>query len=117
MHELGIMASTLDMAVEVAEQQGAARILSVRMRIGALAGVVPDALQFAFDVLAEGTLAEGGSLHIEPIPVRCQCATCEMEFSPPDLLCRCPSCGACSERIVAGRELELAGVEVEYAAA
>ena len=55
MHELSIMQSALDQVLEKARQAGASRVHAIRLRIGALSGVVPDALQFAFEALADGT--------------------------------------------------------------
>jgi hydrogenase nickel incorporation protein HypA/HybF len=49
MHELSIMQSALDQVLEKARQAGASRVHAIRLRIGALSGVVPDALQFAFE--------------------------------------------------------------------
>ena len=53
------MQSALDLALEQAQAAGAQRLLRVRLRIGALSGVVPEALTFAFEALTPGTLAEG----------------------------------------------------------
>jgi len=58
MHELSIMQSALDQVLEKARQAGASRVHAIRLRIGALSGVVPDALQFAFEALADGTPAQ-----------------------------------------------------------
>ena len=66
MHELSIMQSALSLALDQARQAGAARVHTIRLRIGALSGVVPDALEFAFEALTPGTLAEGAQLAIEP---------------------------------------------------
>ncbi len=69
MHEVGIMENTLAMAVKRAAEEGAHRIHRLTMRIGPLSGVVPEALEFAFVVLARGTIAEGARLEVERIPV------------------------------------------------
>ncbi|MGH7972007.1 MAG: hydrogenase maturation nickel metallochaperone HypA, partial [Limisphaerales bacterium] len=74
MHELSIMDSALTMVLERAQQAGAKRVHLVRLRIGALSGVVPDALQFAFEALVPGTLAESARLDIEDVPARFWCA-------------------------------------------
>ncbi len=61
MHELSIMQSALSLALDQARQAGAARVHTIRLRIGALSGVVPDALEFAFEALTPGTMAEGAA--------------------------------------------------------
>ncbi|HYG35135.1 MAG TPA: hydrogenase maturation nickel metallochaperone HypA, partial [Clostridia bacterium] len=64
MHELSIMDSALNLALDQARKAGAKRICGIRLRIGALSGVVPEALEFAFEALVTGTLAEGAKLSI-----------------------------------------------------
>ena len=112
MHELSIMKDALELALEQAEQARATRVHLVRLRVGALSGVVPDALQFAFETLREGTLAESAELAIESVPARFWCATCAREFQADDLMAQCPVCQSPSAELRAGRELELAALEV-----
>ncbi len=115
MHELSIMAGTLELALEEAARLGAERIVALHLKVGVLAGVVPDALSFAFDVLAAGTPAEGATLDIERVALRASCAPCGIEFEPVDALCQCSRCGRPSDDIRAGQELQLASMEVQIA--
>ncbi len=112
MHEVGLMQDTLGIALRRAAEEGAQRIHRLTMRIGPLSGVVPEALEFAFDVLAQGTIAEGATLEVERVPILCYCPTCRLEFQPEDLFCECPRCHDSRVEIHAGRELELASLEV-----
>jgi hydrogenase nickel incorporation protein HypA/HybF len=113
MHELSIMQSALSQALDQARQAGAVRVHEIRLRIGALSGVVPDALQFAFEALADGTPAEGARLTIEHVPARFWCETCKSEFEANVMFVDCPNCHTPSGKLRAGRELELASLEVE----
>jgi len=110
---LSIMESALNLALDQARQAGASRVHLIRLRVGALSGVVPEALEFAFEALAPGTAAEGGRLAIEPVPARFWCRTCAREFEADDLLAECPSCHEPSGDLRAGRELEVASLDVE----
>jgi len=112
-HELSIMQSALSLALESARQAGATRVHSIRLRIGALSGVVPDALEFAFEALTPGTAAEDARLAIESVPARFWCAACKREFQAEDMLGECPGCHALSGELRAGREMELASLEVD----
>ncbi|HSV75081.1 MAG TPA: hydrogenase maturation nickel metallochaperone HypA [Chthonomonadales bacterium] len=112
MHEFSLMQSALEMAVDRASQHGAERIERLTMRIGDLSGVVPEALQFAFEVLRDGTCAATAALAIERVPVRCHCSECDASFEPDGLVYVCPRCGAASGDIRSGREMELAWIEV-----
>jgi hydrogenase nickel incorporation protein HypA/HybF len=107
------MDSALNMALNQATKAGATRIDTIRLRIGALSGIVPEALQFAFETLAPGTLAEGAILDIVNVPARFWCNTCGLEFQSDDLLAGCPGCHQPSGDLRAGRELELASMEIQ----
>jgi hydrogenase nickel incorporation protein HypA/HybF len=113
MHELSIMQSALDQALEQARQAGASRVYAIHLRIGALSGVVSDALQFAFEALSDGTPAEGAKLVIEDVPARFWCGKCKKEFKATRMFAECPGCHHPSAELRAGREMELTSMEVE----
>jgi len=113
MHELSIMESALKMVLDQARQAKAGRILLIRLRVGALSGVVPEALELAFEALRSGTLAETAELHIDHVPARYWCQACAREFESSDPFGECPHCGQPSGDLRAGRELELASLDVE----
>jgi len=110
-HEVGIMHQALEIALRHAEQAGGAPIRCIHLRIGVLSGVVEDALRFAFTCLAEGTLAEGGRLAIEVVPMRCFCAACDREYETLDPLDTCPGCAAPCPPL-GGQEIEVASLEL-----
>lgn len=112
MHEVSLMHDTLLLATQHARQAGGTRIHRLMMRIGPLSGVVPETLEFAFEVVAKGTLAEGGHLEIERVPIVCYCRACEAEFTAKDMLCECPTCQTPSFDVRSGREMQLTSVEV-----
>ena len=107
------MESALNLAVEQAQEAGAVRIHSIRLRVGALSGVVPDSLRFAFESLSANTPAEGASLEIEEIPARFWCHSCRQEYQAADLIPKCPHCHDFSRELRAGRELEVVSLEIE----
>ena len=112
LHELSIMQSALSQALEESKRAGASRVEEIRLRVGVLSGVVPDALQFAFETLAEGTPAEGAALTIESVPARFWCCECRREFEAERRFAECPDCHVPSNELRAGRELELVSLEV-----
>lgn len=112
MHEISLMQDTVVIATKQAREAGAHRIHRIMMRVGALSGAVPETLEFAFDIVAKGTLAEGATLEIERVPMRCYCSACCKEFEPADFVCECSNCGRPSTDIRSGRELQLTSVEV-----
>jgi len=112
MHEVGVMQETLDIALRRAAEDGACRIHRLTMRIGPLSGVVPEALALAFEVVTQGTIAEGATLEVEDVPIICSCAACDLTFHAGDVFCECPRCARPSAEVRQGRELELASLEV-----
>ena len=100
------------MAIETAQSSGASRVHGLRLQVGTMSGVVPDALRFAFDLVCQGTIAEGATLEIESVPAACWCGTCQAEFECEDFVNECPRCQALSGELRRGRELALASVEM-----
>jgi hydrogenase nickel incorporation protein HypA/HybF len=93
------------------------RLLVVRVRHGALANIVPDAMRFAFEVLTQDGPFEGARLELdeEPIVLRCSCgARLSPEQQNELLFAPCPACGATlGHTVETGRELYLQHIEAE----
>lgn len=113
LHEITVALSLLDGVQATALEQGIEHVSAVHIRVGALSGVVRDALLFSWDVATAETIAEGSQLRIEEIPLAVFCERCEDERSPlPGSGLLCPDCGTPSPRIVRGREMQLVAMEV-----
>ncbi len=70
MHETRLCLSLLELADEALRRDGAERIVSLRVEVGELSGVVPEALAAAFPVCAARTRAAGATLRLHPVPGR-----------------------------------------------
>ena len=114
MHELSIANSLVDLASESAIKAGASRVLEVRIRLGALSGVVRGALEFSYEIAAAGTMLEGSTLVVRELPVRIFCPVCCEENDLPSIqsFC-CPKCGTLTGDIRQGRELEIEAIEID----
>jgi hydrogenase nickel incorporation protein HypA/HybF len=113
MHEVGIMESALALMQRQATAHQARRIDRVVLRIGTLAGVDPEALRFAFDVVTRATVAEGATLEIESVPAMAWCPACAREFGvETGFIFTCPGCHDLCGEIRRGRELELSRLEM-----
>jgi hydrogenase nickel incorporation protein HypA/HybF len=112
MHEIGIVQSTLNLAERHARDSGAGRIGGIRLRVGRMTGVVAEALEHAFAVLREGTMAREATLEVEWVAGVCWCLTCRAEFAAEGMLGECPRCGSPSPDVRAGMEMELVSLEV-----
>jgi hydrogenase nickel incorporation protein HypA/HybF len=112
-HEITVALSVLEGVQETALEQGIERVMAVHVRVGALSGVVRDALLFSWDVATAETVAEGSTLCIEDVPLVVFCEYCEAERAPePGSGLVCPDCGTPCPRIVTGREMQLVSMEV-----
>lgn len=112
MHELGLAENTLTIALDEARRQNARQILAMRLRVGALSGVVPEALQFALETIIEDTPAAGARIQIDRIIPVCYCNECRSEFEVHDYSYACPACGNVSLDLRCGKEMDLISLEV-----
>ncbi|GAA2589417.1 hydrogenase maturation nickel metallochaperone HypA [Streptomyces roseoviolaceus] len=118
MHELSIATAIIERADELARADGTDAVSTVTVRVGELAGVVPDALGFAFEVARDGTALAGARLVVEQVPAQAWCGPCAEEFPvgmPPFFWC--PLCDQPSNDLRCGRELEITGIEALPASA
>ncbi len=108
MHELGIAQNIVEIVVEQANGQPVSK---VRLEIGTLSAVVPDAIRFCFDICCKGTVLEGAELIIDEIEGRGKCSDCQREL-PLGLLAAVCDCGSRKIVCIAGQELRVKEMEV-----
>ena len=113
MHELGIANSVLEAVRAEMVRRPGARVRSVGLRVGELAGVEIDALRFCFDALVHETDLEGAALEAETCPRRHRCPACAESFVVRDYRTECPRCRNPRTECVGGTELELSYLELE----
>jgi hydrogenase nickel incorporation protein HypA/HybF len=118
MHELSIVASIVDTVTESAAAYPGARVVEVRLRVGALASVVVDSLEFCWGIATEGTELQGARLVVKTLPVVVWCVPCARAVELEGVQSfRCPICGEATMDVRQGRELEIEAIEIEEAAA
>ena len=105
--------SLVDLAQEEAERLGG-RVCALHLRIGALSGVVPEALLASYEMASAQTPLEGSRLIIEDVPVVVYCPQCQAErqLDSVQFFC-CAECGTPTGQVERGRELELVAMEIE----
>ncbi|BDU72806.1 hydrogenase maturation nickel metallochaperone HypA [Mesoterricola silvestris] len=113
MHELSLMAGMLGIIAGEARGQGFTRVSRIVLEIGALSGVEPEALRFAFDVSARGTVAEGAELEIEETEGRAQCGACGHTVPVRGTWGGCPACGTDALKVIAGKETRVKYLDVD----
>jgi hydrogenase nickel incorporation protein HypA/HybF len=109
MHELGLCEGIVE---AVKRRAAGRRVTAVRVRVGALHRIVPPALDEAFSLVAEGTVAEGATVDLVVVPVRLTCHDCGNEAESRDALGTCPACGGTDLDSDGGDELVLESIAV-----
>jgi len=113
-HEMGITQGILTSSFEAAENAGATRITEIRISVGELTEVVDFALQFAFDSLTPGTMAEGATLTVNHVCARSHCNDCGTDYEHDRFQMVCSNCGSLNVALLQGRELQIDSIEAEH---
>jgi hydrogenase nickel incorporation protein HypA/HybF len=113
MHELAIAQGIVEM---ILERTDGAPVAAVHLRIGKVSGVLPDAIRFCFDLVADGTPVAGARLEIDEPPGRAVCRTCGTAFEVEGLIVLC-ACGSADVDVLGGDELLVSAVELAGEAA
>lgn len=114
MHELSIAMSIVEMAQEEAERRGNVQVTAIHLKLGALSGVVKEALFSAYEMASYDTPLQGAPLVIDEVPVVVFCSRCQAERPVSSLqLCCCAECGTPAPEIVHGKELEVVALEIQ----
>lgn len=114
MHEMGIVQSIMEIVEQQAELHNVKKVVGIRLEFGALTGVMPESISFAFEILSKGGVAEGARLKITIIPIKVFCFDCSKEMVLEHYHPLCPVCGSAVLKIIEGRdEMRIAELEVE----
>lgn len=112
-HEMSLMEEMLRIVEENARSQGYVRVRTVVLEIGKLAGVEVEALRFAFEAVADGSIAEGAALEIEEPPGLGWCVECEQESPVETRYDPCPLCAKVPLNITGGTQMRVKALDVE----
>jgi hydrogenase nickel incorporation protein HypA/HybF len=109
-HELSVSSAVVATVVRHAAGR---RVTGVHVRVGRLRQVVPDSLEFYFELVARDTVCEGARLELEVVPARLRCEPCAREWEISTPAFRCPACGGADVAVLSGEELEVESIDVE----
>ena len=108
MHELGLCSSIVD-AIEA--RAGERPVAHVRVRVGRLHHVHPEAFGQSFSVAAMGTVAEDAAAELVLLPVRAHCRGCDTTWECEEVPLACRRCESVNIELVGGDELMLESIE------
>jgi hydrogenase nickel incorporation protein HypA/HybF len=113
MHEMGIAMQIVEIAVaSIPSELKNVQVKRVNLKVGKLAAVVPESLQFCFQIAIQDTPLRDADLNIEEIPLRVRCADCQTVWTAHEPTFVCPQCTGGSIEMISGRELDITSIEV-----
>ena len=115
MHEMSIAEGLLRAVLDAAGTCGARRVQRVELAVGQMRLIMPEALDMAWQVLSEGTIASGAELAVVETPLEARCRRCECRFAPRIDNYLCPACGLADVEILAGNDIILKSVVCDVA--
>ena len=113
MHELSLTEGVLRIVEREAAAQSFSRVLAVRLEIGKLSHVEPEAMRFCFEAVTRGSLAEGAQLEIIRVPGLAWCMACAKQIAINQRYEPCPDCGGHQLELLEGEEMRVKELEVE----
>lgn len=112
MHELSLAVNVLEIVERTLRKTRAQQIVSIKLEIGLLSAVEPDALRFAMDALLPESVASGARIDYQVVTGRAHCRQCDKDFELDFLYDACPLCDSFDKEILAGDEMLVKSVEV-----
>ncbi len=112
MHELSIAQNILEIVHQYVPDDRRGAVKSIRLRIGDLAGVVPDSLDFCFSSIIAETALRKASLDIERVPYTLHCPHCDLTFTGEFGIVLCPKCGSDTPTVIGGTEMQVVEIEL-----
>ena len=88
------------------------RVAKVDLRVGHLRQVVPSALAFSFELVAQGSPAEGAELEIKDVEPHGRCRDCGRDGRIAAFPIACLGCGSLDVEVTGGEELLVEALEV-----
>jgi hydrogenase nickel incorporation protein HypA/HybF len=110
MHEMSLCEA---IASSVSKHADGDTVTIVRIRVGHFRQVVPDALEFCWGMLTEGTNLGDSKLEIEQVPAVIECEACGAETTLDMPILMCGACGADKVTLVSGEEFRIDSFDIE----
>ena len=113
MHEMSIAQSIIDIVEQEMARHGVSKVSVIRLVVGEFTAVVPQSLNFCFELITKDTPLEGVKVEMEQVPLTGRCQACGNEFPIQEYKFICPSCQSKEIETIAGKELFVKEIEAE----
>jgi hydrogenase nickel incorporation protein HypA/HybF len=114
-HEAGIAAEVIRIVEANVDEGDLARVTGVTVSVGSFSGVVPEALELAFQMMVTFTPLARAVMEIERIPTVARCGECGAESVLEDPIFVCEACGSMEVDLLSGTELTVASITLDDA--
>ena len=111
MHEVSIIQNVINIVCESAMENKLTKVTKVSITIGELSGLMPECLNFAFEICIKDTILEGSTLEIQKVSAVAECVDCKKEFPIDHFNKICPNCNKFCSSIIHGYELYVNTIE------
>lgn len=110
MHEMTIAVELVRQLEALADEHDLEAVEAFTVETGVMRQVVPEALRTAFEIVAEGTRAEGAAMTLNVAPAVAECRQCHCRFEPAVDSFVCPQCRHADVSIAEGNDILLRSV-------
>lgn len=112
MHELSIAQEIVEIVRDNLPKTSK-KVKQVKVKVGALSGILPDSLKFCFETIVSETDLDGAKMEIINVPIKIKCSDCKKESIIDNHYFVCSNCKSINVEIIEGRELNLVEIEIE----
>lgn len=109
---MSLAENVLQLIEDAAKREGFTKVKTVSLEIGRLAVVEPEALDFCFEAVTRGSIAEGAALEIVDIPGGGWCKRCQAQVEVTDTIAQCPQCEGFDVVVNRGTEMRVKALDV-----
>jgi len=113
MHELSIVMGIIEIAEDAIASKPDYLVKSIELEIGTMAGVIPEALDLAWESATKDGVLQNAERKIIWVDAEAKCSDCGTLFQINELYDACPRCGSFYSDILKGKELRVKALEIE----
>ena len=113
MHERSVVRALFSHVSDLLAARGACRVISIRVRLGAFAGVEPVLFRLAFENMRQSSPFRDTTLNMETVDLEARCRDCGREFRVQSFEFVCPHCGGGKTDVIRGEDVTLESVTIE----
>lgn len=113
MHELSVAQNIIDIVKENVSENDIGNVRTIFLEIGEFSGIIPDSLQYCFDIIKSDANLENSKMEIKKIPFVLFCNDCSAETTNNVGIRFCDKCGSYNTKIISGTDMQIIKIELD----